>query len=488
MTSTGPTTLTGSEGVHLETVNGVRLYHNTVLNLLGNTTTINSSFANIVNSPIFMNRVIAASPYYQFSTSSAIWDAGPRLGGNYWVGFAANGDPSNGTTPFTGFNGTAGTDHYPYRDETYGMSYAVQAILPATGATVAAGSQKTISWNSIGCVYADIGYKRSGGSLTYIAQNLPDAGYYHWSVPGNLASGSDYQIEVDCKNSAQASTGTSSSTGVFTVANNQLILLSPNSDLMANSGSPIMVAWKKSAGSSISGVDVLYSADGSGYTLVASSVQVDYAQVTLPSLNSNRVTLLVRDSSNNGNADSGDGYFTVRGGTAKFTSPTASYLRLGTEVQVQWISPQNSAYVNLALVANGSATAVATNLADFGQYSWLCSRRFGQRGCAAAHIYELQQPGSGDGAERRVEYREPVAAHGGFHQPEFGHWRLAIVCRAVNDPAGAGAITTVYFSMNPTGGGTAACFVEFNRSTNGLRLNGNSGGWLGRSPWGLPRP
>jgi len=176
--SSGPTTLAGSASAHFESVNGIRFYHNTLLNLLGNTTTIDVASADVTNTQIFMNRMIATSPYYQFSTpgNTAVWDAGAVLGGNYWAGFSANGNPSNGTTPFTRFNNGSATDRYPYKDETYGMSYAVQVAQPANGAVVAAGSQKTIAWNSAACVYVDIGYKRSGGSLSYIVQNYPDGG------------------------------------------------------------------------------------------------------------------------------------------------------------------------------------------------------------------------------------------------------------------------------------------------------------------------
>jgi hypothetical protein len=363
----GPdTVVSGSGGAVLQTSSNIRFYRNTVIA----EPVTEYVFSDVTNSVLYMNRAIITGTYYQFSDTGAgvMWDAGPRLGGNYWAGFAANGDPSNGSTPFTNFNGGTFTDHYPYQHEYFGRPYQMQVNLPAAGATVAAGSQKTVAWISQGCVFVDIYYKIGSGSPTSIVSNFNDAGFYHWLVPTGLAPGSGYSVQVNCKNSA-GSVVTSGVSAQFTVSSSALLLLSPNSDLMANSGGPLMVAWRKS--SSVASVDVLYSSGGGAYMPLASGIPADSAFLTVPVLTSNQVSLLIRDANNAGNADSSDGFLTVRGGTPMFTNPGSGSYMLGSEVPVQWVSPQNSAFADLALVNGGTVTPIASDIADFGQYSWL---------------------------------------------------------------------------------------------------------------------
>jgi parallel beta-helix repeat protein len=484
VTATGPTTqVSGSESTHFVTDNGISFYHNTLIDSIGNTTTIDVAGADVTATRIFMNRMFAAAPYYQFSTTgnSASWDGGAHLGGNFWSGFSANGDPSNGSTPFTNFNGGTGTDRYPYQHETYGKPVTLQVTQPnaSQAPSIAAGSQKTIAWASAGCVYVDISYKRTAGTLTYIVQNYPDGGYYSWAVPSNLPAGTDYQIQIDCKSSNQALAGVSSSSLPFAVTSNSLTLLSPNFGAMTNSGSPVMVAWRKSAG--ITGVDVLYST-GSAYSLLAANVANDSTTVTLPySVNSNQVSLLIRDSNNYGNADSTDGTFTSRGGTAQFTSLSGvSTLAYGTEVPLQWISPVNSAYVNITLMANGSAIPVATSLADFGHYSWLVPDNVGTGAYLQLTFLDVNSTNLGtlqSGTFSIAATVPPSPPSIVSLTPSSGTGTSQTFTLTGTSPAGASAITTLYLSFS--GSGNTTCFMEFNRPANTLRLTDNSGNWQG---------
>jgi parallel beta-helix repeat protein len=491
VTSTGPTTqVSGSESTHIQTsINGINFYHNTLIDLIGNTTTINVASSDVTNTRIFMNRIFGTAPYYQFSTNgnSASWDGGAHLGGNFWSGFSANGDPSDGSTPFTNFNGGSGTDHYPYQHETYGKAITLQVTQPnsSTAPIISAGSTKSIAWVSAGCVYVDISYKRSTGSPTYIVQNYPDGGYYNWSVPSNLAAGSDYQLQIDCKSFSQALTGVSSSGLPFAVTSNNLILLSPNSGAMTNAGSPLMVAWSK--GSGITGVDILYST-GSGYSLLAANVSNDSTTVTLPgSVNSNQVSLLIRDSNNSGNADSTDGFITSRGGSPQFTSPSGvSTLAYGTEVPVQWISPVNSVYVNISLVINGSTLPIATNLADFGQYSWLVSDNVGTGGYLQITFEDinLTNLGTVQSGTFAVAATQPASSPSVVSlSPNSGTSTAQVFTAVFSDTGGANFLADRELLIGSSASSAGACLVDYN--SNGFYLTNDAGSaQLGPIPGG----
>jgi len=481
MVAAGPDTGSiGTGGIVLQTTTNVNLYRNTIIN---EPSTFN--VANDVNgASVVKNRVFATPPYYQLAAQGAIvaWDGGPRLGGNYWYGFNANGDPSNGSTPFTSFNGGTFVDHYPYQHETLGSTYQVQITQPAAGALVAGGSQKTIAWTSQACVYVDLWYKRASGGTTLIQGNYPDTGYFNWSVPSGLTAGTDYQIQVDCKNSSQVDTGVSVSSGIFTVTSNSLVLLSPNSDVITNAGGTLMVGWTKDP--SITGVNISYSTDGNIWSALATDVTDSFAYVTAPNVNSNQVRLRIQDTNNpTANADSGDGLFTVRsGGTGSFISPTSSNLVLGSEVQVQWISPQNSAYVDLALVINRVTTPIVSNLADFGQYSWMVPDAIGSNGLLQltfldSNFNTLATAQSGLFSVALTSAQPPTAVS---VSPTGGNSSSQTFAATVSDLSGASNITTSYLLINSSLSASAACYIEYNRAANTLRLvNDAASAWLG---------
>ena len=71
-----------------------------------------------------------------------------------------------------------------------------------------------------------------------------------------------------------------------------------------------------------------------------------------------------------------DGFFAIRSGTAVFTSPAASTtsFTIGSVIELEWISRQNSYYVDLDLWNAGAPTpafqSIVANLPDYGKYTW----------------------------------------------------------------------------------------------------------------------
>jgi uncharacterized protein (TIGR03437 family) len=367
-------------------------------NIVNNVAIDNSVGSDTTNTRFFRNRYFNLGNSFSIPNADVKWDDNVYLGGNYWSGQAGNGgsipngNPSIGT-PWYNFiiDANAGTrngpngpyiDRYPFANENLGKPYSITVVRPVAGQIMAAGSQKTISWISQACVLVDIAYTSSAGSGT-IVTNYPNTGYYNWTVPAGLGPAADYTVAVTCKNSAGGGTGVSSSSPAFTVASNALTLLTPGPDQPANGGAALRVSWRKS--SSVSAVNVFLKYDGGGYTQYASNVTNDYVDITLPSISSNKVSVMIQSASGAAGQDSVDGYFMVRGGSGAFTSLSGATntLLVGDIVNLEWVSPPNSYYVDLDLVdaesntvrtetveTSARPTELVDNLPDYGHYRW----------------------------------------------------------------------------------------------------------------------
>ena len=356
-------------GLLIQGSSGEKLYSNVIQNL-NEGEDINAA---TTSGALYLNRHLNASIHYSFSPTGIHWDSGSTvLGGNYYSDFTtANGNPSNGSTPYTNIydnsSGAKGVyeDRYPYQSEALGKTYGVMAQLPAAGASLAAGTFKTISWISQGCVLVDLTLYNSSNSPTAIVSNYPDYGFYRWTVP-TVTAGS-YTVTVTCKNSSGTATGASATTPAFNITTSDLVLLSPQRSLMVNEGAAIQIAWSKSANVT-AGVDVyIRYSDSQAYTLLQSGVTSDSVTLT-PSVPapSNRVNVKIVSGSF---ADSTDGWFSMRStSTGQFTSPSSgSTLYVGTPYPLEWVSPTGTDYVNIDLIG-GVTTNLATQLADFGKY------------------------------------------------------------------------------------------------------------------------
>ncbi len=330
-------------GLLIQGSSGEKLYSNVIQNLAE----AEYIDAATTSGSLYLNRHFNSPAHYSLSPSGMQWDSGSTvLGGSFYSDFgSANGNPSNGSTPYTNiFNNLSGgrgsyEDRYPYQSEQLGRSYGVAMQLPAAGASLAAGTFKTISWISQGCVFVDLTLFNSSNGQTAIASNQPDYGFYRWTVPSSATPGA-YTVQVTCKNSLSSPTGASATTPAFNISTSDLKLLSPQRSLMVDSGAAIEVAWSKSANVA-AGVDVyIRYNDSQGYTLLQSGVTADSVTLT-PSIPgaSNRVNVKIVSGSY---ADSTDGWFTMRSNAnGQFTSPAAAggTFYVGTPYLLEWVSP-----------------------------------------------------------------------------------------------------------------------------------------------------
>ena len=333
-------------------------------NIVSKTNFMNYISSDVTGTVFFQNRYFFSGSSFNFTPSGADikWDANVSIGGNYWSNFTGGtGNPSRGASYTSFINGLdshlAGyTDRFPYANEDLGLNHSVTVFQPAAGAVWALGSVKTISWRTQGCVLVDLSY--SGGASGSIVQNYPDVGYYVWTVPAGLAAGGNYAIGVSCKNSAGAPLGASGSSAAFTVASSGLLLMTPGPDQIANNNPascpscsqvPLRVSWSKSA--AVGGVDVfLQTADGGSLSQLASNQAGDFVDVSLPLVTSSRAKIIIRATGSPAIQDSNDGYMTIRGSTPTITNPASSTTFIvGSVVDIEWVSPQGSQYVDLEL-------------------------------------------------------------------------------------------------------------------------------------------
>ena len=356
----------------------IKIHSNTVLNF-GTAVQLDPS---TTGTEFFRNRFIESRTLFSIAPAAVKWDANIYFGGNYYSWFAASGNPSP-TTPFQEFIDSPGgarrglyKDAYPFQSEHLGKGYSVSIIAPVADLVAAAGSQKTIAWRSSGCVFVDLAYTSAAAGTVTFATNHPNVEYYHWKIPAGLPAASDYVIRVTCKNGAGAAAGVSAASSPFSIGASNLVLTAPGPDQMANPG-PVRVAWKKD--SSVGPVNVYLKYDSQPYSLVASNLSDTFTDINLPSVNSNRVSVMIQDASNPNKKDSVDGYFTIRAGAPRFTFPAAgSVLIIRDVVDLEWVSPQNAEYLDLDLWDQdvGIFRRIATDLPDRGVYRWLVTENW----------------------------------------------------------------------------------------------------------------
>ena len=367
----------GHRGDSSAGVSGVSIYENTEKDIaIGDMV-----FENVSGASIFRNRHINVTNTFCFAGASVQWDAGSFVGGNYWSNFLAQGNPSQ-ATPYSDIiyddvgNRGQYADGFPFQSENLGESYSVVVHEPYAGVVAAAGSVKTIRWQSVGSVYVDITYSSSAGSGT-IVTNYPDIGYYKWTIPSSIASANDYQVQVHCKNSAL--TGVTSGSGqAFSIAGGGLKLAFPGRNFLGTAGAHLRVSWIKH--SSVGSVDVYLKYNSGAYQHIASSTGT-FVGITLPDgISSNSASVKVVDSANNNNQDSTDGFFRLGGHAGSVSSILASNggdaltsgnVAIGDTYIVEWLSPNNSKYVDIYFWNGSALVAAVANLPDFGRFRWL---------------------------------------------------------------------------------------------------------------------
>jgi len=318
---------------------------------------------------------------YIFPAGTAIWDAGPAAGGNFWTLFTgANGNPGNATYGtasvsdaskgvFQDFSNNTGriVDRYAYKSEDMGRGSAVAVFEPRSpgpGASLAQGTRRTVRWYSPGCVYNDI----SLDAVTTLATSVPNTGYAIVTIPAGATVGSHF-IYVSCKDSA-GNIKDAATTLNFNVTASSLQILAPGRDDIFDAGASITVAWKKT--SAITSVFVDLSVDGGvSFTSTFGPFTTTSTRITLPGPAAVATAVMRVRSTSPVASDFTDGYFAIRGTGQAFINMTSRKLVSGGTERLEWSSPAGSRLVDITATSASVTKTVAPNLPDRGNFDWV---------------------------------------------------------------------------------------------------------------------
>ena len=359
---------------------------NTGTKILANTTLNNSrgiwaesstTSGNTVTSiEMYLNRLINSTNSRWVTSTAQNIDRGSNMGGNYWTQFVPTGNPS--ASPYNGVfhdkSNNVGNvvDRFPYQSENLGRGYGITVVEPRAGASIAAGTKRTVRWDSVGCVFVDVAL---GGTTLLTA--APNTGYGVVTIPSGFAVG-NATISMTCKDSVGNIRGTSTGPSV-SITSSGLTLASPGRDDVFNTSASVWVGWKNPA--FLSSVSIDSSLDGGAnwtnlttISGIASSNPVTSAKVTLPATGSANAMIRVRSGGTvaacGTNCDETDGVYALRGATGAFdtTNITAGRIWImGQSERIEWSSPQGSRLVSIT--ANGAT--VANDLPDRGYFDWV---------------------------------------------------------------------------------------------------------------------
>ncbi len=359
-------------------VDGLLFYENTMMNFHGGP----SFWENVTNAKFFRNRLFNVTEKWAMNPAGVVFDNGAVVGGNFWTDHAAIGNPSQGT-PYSNIIydliGHTGMypDRFPYQDEHLQASgtYEMQVREPYAAQYMAAGTTKTIRWNSQGCVYVDISLSSATGSSQAVVTGYPDLGFYNWQVPA-VTQADDYKVSVVCTDSAGAA-HVSDSSQSFSIRDASLKIVAPGRYERVAVGSRMKVAWLKS--SAVEAVDIYTRADANtAWSLALAGATSDFAMITLPETASRSFGIRVSASSLSSSGDSVDGGCLLRDSIGNFISPVSTdLLSISSRHELQWLCPSSSYSVDIHYINGSSQQTVATGLADFGRYTWLVPADWG---------------------------------------------------------------------------------------------------------------
>jgi parallel beta-helix repeat protein len=350
------------------TTDSPKVFGNTMLNLFGAAFFGPVNGGPVTNARYFRNRAFNAPRTQITGGSTVTLDNQAFIGGNYWSNQSpaagANPDP---TRPYTNFL-VGYRDRWPFKDPTFGDTYSIAVTNPRLGASLAAGSTKTIQWQSTACVTVDIALLQGGVPQSTIVANYPNHGSYIWDVP-SVTPASNYAVRVTCKDAANASTGQVSDSPLFRIGSANLVLMSPGCGEPLTGGSTVRVAWKKIA---VATVNVEYWRDDAFVSTLVTGVTGDFTDVTIPATQSSHVTLRIVGNVA-GTEDSSDDQIAVRTGTTgSFVNvPVNSIYVPGRVYDLEWTQPSGTFYQDLEMF-DGTAQAYVPVALDLPS----CTRKY----------------------------------------------------------------------------------------------------------------
>jgi hypothetical protein len=153
---------------------------------------------------------------------------------------------------------------------------------------------------------------------------------------------------------------------------------------MANASSLLRVAWQRRGHTGL--VDIYLQSAGGVLTPLLTNRSGDFADVTLPPPATSRAKIVIRAVGAPTVQDSTDAYFSIRTTTGSFVNPSgATAVLVGSIVNLEWVSPQGSQFVDVELfdpdtnqfrTTYGNVRDFVLNLPDRGRHAYLMPERW----------------------------------------------------------------------------------------------------------------
>ncbi|MEO5342831.1 MAG: right-handed parallel beta-helix repeat-containing protein [Gammaproteobacteria bacterium SHHR-1] len=359
-------------------VGGIQFERSESAEVIGNTLTDFAHgflvFADALGVNVFHNAQLSTMLNYGLAPTLTYWSQGSQIGGNFWYGHLASGNPGSGPA-FTDFvydsvgrRGGGNSDSFPFSDNALGRPAAISVLEPFVGQQVARGGTRVLRWQSSGCTYVDIdAINEVTGVETNLGSNLPDIGRSQWT-PGSLSSGS-WTIRLRCKNALRTAAGAEDAVHGVRLYEGLLRLASHHEGERIKAGSNARVYWL--ASDTIAPREILLT-DGSGQTrTLASGLSGEFADISIPADAVEPVWLTVRTTDGQ-YADSSDGTLRVASASTAVLDPKpGDILSANQRTLLKWRSPASSRFVQVHIVdAMGQSVPVVLNIADTGEYEW----------------------------------------------------------------------------------------------------------------------
>ncbi len=139
---------------------------------------------------------VSISLYKSGALDSSVTSSAPNTGTYYWTVPSTQDVGSDYRISISSTDGTGVSDQ---SDGSFSVTGSLSLTSPIGGEVWTAGLTCSINWTSTGggLTYVEIDLYKGGSFLSTITPSTTNDGTYEWTVPSNLAAGSNYSIRID---------------------------------------------------------------------------------------------------------------------------------------------------------------------------------------------------------------------------------------------------------------------------------------------------
>ncbi len=248
---------------------------------------------------------------------------------------------------------------------------AIMVSSPNGGEVYGAGSSEYIQWDSQNISAVTIAYSTDGGNnFTEIAANVPNYGYYLWTLPAGLSS----QCKIKVSNTANPGTSDVSD-DVFSIVNPLISLIAPNGGEIFSGNTNGTVSFVSTGISNYVNLELSTDSMSTWNALVQGLYNTGFAEWSVPNLSSNRCFIRISDYFNSNISDISNARFSIipaLPSLSLFAPAGAETYATGQEIGIYW-NATSIAQIKIEFSSDGGSTyttiASSVNAAP-GFYAW----------------------------------------------------------------------------------------------------------------------